>query len=42
MAQHRHGCAIVVERDRVVGMFTTASPRLAALCGLVEMMAQVG
>lgn len=44
MAQHRYGCAIVVERDRVVGMFTTvdALNRLAALCGIVEMMAQVG
>jgi len=43
MANHRYGCAIVVERDQIVGMFTTvdALHRLAALCGLVEMMAQV-
>lgn len=43
MANHRYGCAIVVERDHIVGMFTTvdALHRLAALCGLVEMMVQV-
>lgn len=44
MAQHRYGCAIVVERDRIVGMFTTvdALHRLASLCSIVEMMAQAG
>lgn len=44
MAERRLGCAVVVERDRVVGVFTTidALHRLAGLCDIVEMIARAG
>lgn len=44
MAERRLGCAVVVECDRIVGMFTTidALHRLAGLCDVVEMIARAG
>ncbi len=41
MAVRRLGCVVVVERGRVVGIFTTvdALQRLAGLCDVVELIA---
>lgn len=44
MAERRLGCAVVVERVKVVGVFTTidALHRLTGLCDIVEMIARAG